>query len=125
MAWHVIYRQADGEAVSYGQIVADPLPAGLVDEPVTDVIGEGLIAGTKTWDPVTRTVVDTVPPISEQERDALLAKADQALANNAAFLADGSVTNAEAVTQLRAVTRQVNALIRLQQERLLVPNTDT
>jgi hypothetical protein len=125
MAWHVIYRNDNGQAVSYGQVVADPLPAGLVDQVVSDAFGQGLIAGTKTWDPATRTVVNTVPPISETERQSLLDKADTALTNNATFLADGTVTNAEAVSQVQRLTRQVNALIRLQQERLLVPNTDT
>lgn len=125
MAWFIVHRADTGEAVSVGQIVADPLPAGLVSVPITDTEGQGIINGTKRWEAATRTVVDVPRPLTDQERDALLAKADPALAANAAFLDDTNVTNAEAVTQLKAVTRQVNALIRLQQDRLLVPNTDT
>lgn len=125
MAWHVIYRQSDGEAVSVGQVVADPLPAGLVDESVSDDDGEGFLDGTRRWDPATRTVVDAVPPVQETVRANLEAKADAALAANAAFLADGNVNNAEAVQQVQRLTRQVNALIRLSQYRLLTTDTDT
>lgn len=45
---------------------------------------------------------------------ALMSKARQALISNAEFLANTSVTNAQAVSQVKALTRQVNALIRLQ-----------
>lgn len=62
---------------------------------------------------------------AEVTKADLLQKAANALAANSAFLADPSVTNAEAVTQLKALTRQVNALIRLAREDLLVENTDT
>lgn len=47
-------------------------------------------------------------------REALLVKAAQALTNNATFLAIASPTQAQAVTQVKALTRQVNALIRMQ-----------
>ena len=46
-------------------------------------------------------------------RDELLKKAAAALASNAAFLADASVTQAEAVLQLQRATRQLNVLIKL------------
>ena len=44
----------------------------------------------------------------------LLDRAGQALANNQAFLAIGAPTNAQVVSQVQALTRQVNALVRLQ-----------
>lgn len=47
-------------------------------------------------------------------RETLEAKAAAAKASNLAFLADTTVTQAEAVTQLQKLTRQVNALIKLQ-----------
>ena len=40
-------------------------------------------------------------------------RAAAALSSNADFLANASPTNAQAVTQVRALTRQVNAIIRL------------
>lgn len=45
--------------------------------------------------------------------DAVRAKAAQALASNAAFLAIANPTNAQAVTQVQRLTREVNAIIRL------------
>ena len=44
---------------------------------------------------------------------ALLAKADNALAANATFLALASPTNAQVLAQTKLLTREVNALIRL------------
>lgn len=49
----------------------------------------------------------------EHPREKLERLAKTALASNAAFLADASVTNAELLAQVKALTRQVNNLIRL------------
>lgn len=49
---------------------------------------------------------------------AIWAKGPQAIANNLAYLAIVSPTQAQAVTQVSALTRQVNALIRLLQGEL-------
>lgn len=46
-------------------------------------------------------------------QDTLRQQADQALANNATYLGITSPTNAQVVAQVRALTRQVDALIRL------------
>lgn len=51
-----------------------------------------------------------LPPGNE---GVLLAKARQALAANASFLANPSPNNASVVAQVRALTRENNALIRL------------
>lgn len=50
-----------------------------------------------------------------QNEVTLRDRAMSALMNNADFLAIASPTNAEAIAQVRALTRQVNALIRLSQ----------
>lgn len=34
MTWFAIYKQANGELVSLGTVVADPLPAGVASKPV-------------------------------------------------------------------------------------------
>lgn len=44
---------------------------------------------------------------------ALLAKAGPALAANTTYLAIASPTNAQALAQTRALTRQVNAMMKL------------
>lgn len=46
--------------------------------------------------------------------DQLQQRATTALVNNATFLAITAPTQAQAVAQVKALTRQVNALIRLQ-----------
>lgn len=46
-------------------------------------------------------------------RETLTAKAEAALAANATFLALGSPTNAQTLAQVRLLTRENNALIRL------------
>jgi len=46
------------------------------------------------------------------DRKALAGAAQQALADNATFLALGSATNAQIAAQVRALTRQNNQLIR-------------
>lgn len=45
--------------------------------------------------------------------NALLVKASNAIASNVTYLAIASPSNAQVATQVRALTRQVNALMRL------------
>lgn len=52
-------------------------------------------------------------------------KARSALASNVTYLGLGSPTNAQVAAQVRALTRQINGLIRLRFADLLVENTDT
>lgn len=50
-----VYRTADGVAVSFGTVVANPLPAGLTALEVGDITG-------KVWNPATLTMVPAPPP---------------------------------------------------------------
>lgn len=52
-------------------------------------------------------------PLSIRNQASLQSKANAALANNLFYLGIASPTNAQAVAQVAALTRQVNALIRL------------
>lgn len=53
------------------------------------------------------------PPQAVLNRQTLQARAAQALASNQTYLALAAPTQAQAVAQVGALTRQVNALIRL------------
>ena len=54
-----------------------------------------------------------VDPVDRRVRTDLHARARQALVDNAAFLAVASPTNAQTLAQVRKLTRQTNALIRM------------
>jgi hypothetical protein len=58
---------------------------------------------------------DAPPAVRAQatNRAALLAKAATALTTNATYLAIASPTNAQNTAQVKALTRQVNALLKL------------
>lgn len=61
----------------------------------------------------------TVPkPLTQYNAETLRERAATALTNNADFLALASPTQAQAVAQIKALTRQVNGLIRLGLDRL-------
>jgi hypothetical protein len=61
-----------------------------------------------------RTLVAATPDgVVAVNEKALLDKIATALANNAAFLAIASPTNANIFTQTKSLTRQVNALLKL------------
>lgn len=55
-------------------------------------------------------------PLATQQanQQTLLSKAQTALGNNQTYLAIASPTNAQVAAQVKALTRQVDALIRLQ-----------
>jgi GTP cyclohydrolase II len=56
----------------------------------------------------------TARPTEDVNRDTIREQAQQALLDNAEFLALGAgITNAQAVTQIRALTRQNNKVIRM------------
>lgn len=59
-----------------------------------------------------------VVPDAVVNRDQLNVRAHQALAVNATFLGLAPPTNAQVVAQVQRLTRQVNALIRLQLDEL-------
>ena len=65
--------------------------------------GGGILNPDGSWSPSPAQVNET----------ALFAKAQAALANNVAYLAIVAPTQAQAVAQVAALTRQVNALIHL------------
>lgn len=76
---------------------------------------------TESYNDVTgvRTYTTVWKPGSESfNRDDLLSKAAAALSANATYLATANGTAAQTAAQVKALTRQVDALIRLQTGRL-------
>jgi hypothetical protein len=74
-------------------------------------IGDATVTTTTTANGQTVTV--TPDPGSPADNAlTLLSRAQAALANNAAYLAIPSPTQAQAITQVGALTRQVDGLIR-------------
>ena len=56
--------------------------------------------------------------LAQQNKKTLLQNAANALQSNATLLANGSPSNAQVLAQVRAMTRQMNALIRITTESL-------
>lgn len=71
-------------------------------------------ATAKTAERTMTTEEKTAADATEQERTSA-ERIHAALVGNKTFLAVSAPTNAQVVAQLRALTRQANALIRLQQ----------
>ena len=74
-----------------------------------------LVAGvpTRTWQVVALDAAALTDKAREATRATIAAKAEHALTANATFLALASPTTAQAVAQVRTLTRECNALIRL------------
>lgn len=83
-----------------------------MDRTVT-VYGPGGYDPSKPNNNVVETFTVTTP-VTQDNAEALWAKAQTALSNNATFLAIASPSNAQIAAQVKALTRQVNALVRLQ-----------
>ena len=113
MAVTAVYQLADGELVSVGTTVADPLPAGLGSVVLSDPDWEALRDGTGRWDPPTLTVVAVPPDITITITESLLTKANTALTLNGDYLAIPSPDNTEVRDHVNLMTREVNGLIRL------------
>lgn len=66
-----------------------------------------------TADENTRADAEALKQSAEANSDSLKSKARSAVTNNNTFLAIASPTNAQVVAQVKALTRQNNALIKL------------
>lgn len=81
-------------------------------------IGEPTVGNPTVW--FTRQIVPKAGT-SAANAQTLLDKAAQALTTNATYLGRGNPTAAQTTAQVQALTRQINALIRL----LVVMDTST
>ena len=80
---------------------------------------------TRTWSVRAKTPDEVDADTREANRSTIETRARNAITTNAAFLAIGAPTNAQVVAQTKALTRQVNALLRLQLSDLLADITGT
>ena len=108
----LVYETATGRAVSIGTVIADPLPAGLTAVDLTTPEAVGLRDGTMRWDTVSKTVVVIPPSIVDTNTATIGQQAHTAYDNNRTFLALATPTNAQVLAQTRALTRQMNGVIR-------------
>ena len=112
-----VYDTTTGALISVGTIVANPLPAGLTSIALSAPDVAGLRNGSRRWNPTSRVVELTPgwvdPAIADGNRATILAQADTARAANTTFLGIGSPSNAQNAAQVRALTVQMNKMIRL------------
>lgn len=75
-----------------------------------------LVAGipTRAWTVRAKTAAELAGDTANTNRGTLTTRASAALTGNASFLAIATPTAAQVAAQVKALTRQVNALIRLQ-----------
>lgn len=74
---------------------------------------------TETWTERPKTQAELDAATAATNEAALISAARGAIAGNKTFLALASPTNAQTLAQVKALTRQMNALIRLQVRDLL------
>lgn len=54
---YLLYKTVTGQAVSYGSVLADPMPADLTLRPMTDDETVGVFDGRLVWDAQTLTFI--------------------------------------------------------------------
>lgn len=119
MTTYALHRSDDGQLVSVGTVVADPLPDGLTAVQLADADADGLATGSRQWDASTRACIATPgwvdPALAEGNRITIEAAITQALADLDALIAapavpvlpDGTYTTAQASNHLRTLRNYV------------------
>lgn len=100
------------------EIPADAWPAGdriEWDDDTTRTHHDFLNETTRPYTDEENAAADerTAAQVAEANRDTLIAAARDALAVNRTFLALQAPTNAQTLAQVKALTRQMNAIVRL------------
>lgn len=123
MTLHIVYATGSGQAVSYGTLVADPLPAGLAAYPCSEADEDGLDDHTLMWDPATRAVVPRVLTPEEQAEATRVANEAVLVAETTTEIATllstidtlntviGPSGAAAGTTSLRALRAQTNTAV--------------
>ena len=58
--WYIVYQTADGEAVSIGSVLANPLPAGLQTFQVPSEQIDALLSGDLRWNSATLSLIAAI-----------------------------------------------------------------
>lgn len=102
-------QYTDGQVLPNGATVANDTFLSLADGTTVESLDEVFPSGATNHTIITTPGANT--PAANQA--ALQQRAQAALTNNVTYLAIPSPTNAQAVTQVSALTRQVDGIIRL------------
>jgi hypothetical protein len=65
--WYIVYNTNDGQSVSIGTVLANPLPSHLTAQPLSQLEADGLLNGMLLWDPITRSLIEKPSPICTPE----------------------------------------------------------
>ena len=113
------------EACGWYTVTSTDPPAHTANETVVAAITVVKGRPVQTWTVAPLDAEALAVKAQEAVRSGLHTRQRQALADNAAYLAIVAPTNGQAIAQIRALTRQVNALIRVAVgSDLLVNSTD-
>lgn len=111
--YYLICNSVTGEYISLcPPISLLSLPDGSVAYPITRAQHSGITDGTLAWDPVTRTVVDSVETVKAKNAEVLKGRFRAAHDANQAFLAITAPAPPVLNQQIKELTKQVNDLLR-------------
>lgn len=96
-------------------VIVDMLfsPPAILEEPTDPVTVAAAVSSAQAAASIGMASLAAAASVQASNTMALQQRAQNALAANGSYLANPSVTQAQAVAQVAALTRQVNAIIRL------------
>lgn len=105
-------------AAGYVPVITTPQPEDTETETTGLSYTVGVDSVTQVWTPRPWTAEELAVRTASTNRVTITDKARQALTANAGFLALTSPTNAQVLTQVKVLTRECSALIRLMLDEL-------
>lgn len=97
---------ANGQAVSIGSVIADPLPAGLTAVALSASDAVGLRDGSKVWESVTRSIVPAPVDVIAANRATIEARVPQAIIDLQTIAGSaGTLTTAQLSNGVRTLAK--------------------